>query len=65
MKRWFDASSGIQKENEMNGLSLFIGSISTFGAGYFFARHSKSGDPKTLPLAVALLLIGLIFIAAA
>jgi len=49
----------------MNGLSLLIGSISTFGAGYFFARHSKSGDPKTLPLAVALLLIGLIFIAAA
>lgn len=49
----------------MNGLSLLIGSVCTFGAGYFFAQHSKSGDPKTLPLAVALLITGLIFIAAA
>jgi len=32
----------------MNGLSLLIGSVCTFGAGYFFAQHSKVEAPQTL-----------------
>ena len=54
-----------KKENEMNTLSLILGLACNFGSGIAFGRYRESGSPKTLPLAVALGLLGIILIAAA
>lgn len=49
----------------MNGLFLILGLASNFGAGFAFGHFRETGSPKTLPLAVALGLLGFILIAAA